>query len=354
MKYQDRITQPAYIKREYIQNIRGDKELASALAFSLLMKSKVPSSTVKEWNLYKLHKLTCIDGKKGVDQKTAEKYLAKLREENLIVEQNGKNGKKSLTFKSLKSGVEKNNVEMTYFGYTTVKEAEYYLYSLLFMEIIYHKMWAKNMLYFSHNGYDKEKTKQARRYCRKYALNRHKGDKYEEWGIGFKKIAKKLGVREQKAQEVVNFAVKNNLVYKFKQESKEYRPGSFQADKFLLPHEKDYKYVTKDDYVHYVGANIYRIVPNWGIRLKKLQRKKLKFLNKANGLLEKYGMTSSSNNTLEGQINNMVRFFSFVATKKDKKKSKRIYIDDVLSFYKRNKRFSDSLHSSLPFFSRLV
>lgn len=345
MKYQDRKTQPTYIKREYIQRIKSDDVLAKALAFSLLMKSKVPSSTVKEWNPHKLQKLTSVDGKGGVDPKSIMKYLHKLGEENLIIEMNGKMGKKSLVFKSLKSGVEKKNIEMTYFGFTTLKEAEYYLYSLLFMEEIHHKMWVQQQLYLLHNGFDKEKTKQAKRNCRNYALNRHKGDKFEDWGISFKTIAKKLGVREQKAQAVVNFAINKNLVYKFKQESKEYRPGSYQADKYLLPHEKDYKFVTKDDYVHFVGANTYRIVPNWGVKLKRIQRKHLSSLKKVNRLFEKLGITPKDY-TLKEKMDSIVRMTDYLAAKNNKNEQKKEYIDNVLSFHKQKSSFSTILRSS--------
>ncbi len=341
MKYQDRITQPTYIRREYVTRIRRDKDLATALAFSLLIKSLVPSSTVKEWNPYKLYKLTCIDNKNGVDSKSAKKYLAKLREENLINEQNGKNGKKSLTFKSLKSGVEKNNIEMTYFGYKTLKETEFYLYSLLFMERIHHKMWAKQMLFLCHNGFNKEKIKQARRNCRKYGLNRHKNDKFEDWGIGFKKIAKNLGVSEQKAQAVVAFAVKNKLVYKFKQEKKEYRLGSYQADKYLLSQEKDYTYVTKDDYVHIIGANIYRIVPNWGIRFKKIQRKSLRLLDVSNRLFKDMKTPKHNSHKKEGHINNIISLIEFITVRNSKNKSMKSYVDELLSFHKQHPKLSN-------------
>ena len=345
MKYQDRITQPTYIKREFVQRIRDDRDWAGALALSLLMKSLVPSSTVKAWNPYQLYKLTCIDGKGGVDPKTVEKYLDILREENLIIEQNGKNGKKSLTFKSLKSGVEKNNIEMTYFGYKTLKEAKYYLYSLLFMEEIHHKMYVKEMLYLSHNGFDINKTKQAKRMCRKHGWNRHKDDKFEDWGISFKTIAKKLGVSEQTAQYVVNFAVKNKLVNKFNQGRKVYSPGSYVADKYLLPQEKNYTYVTKDDVEHYISANIYRIVPNWGIRMKIIQKKMIKLLNTTNRLFKNYGIRTYDNHTLNGQLDNIIRCIEFVAIKNNKNWSTKSYVDKLISFNKEHPKIINHVNS---------
>lgn len=195
----------------------GNAQLRKAVAFSIYVKSKTPSSAVPHWSVNKLHELT------GVSADAIKQRIRTLKEYELI-EFVGK-GENCAVFRSLRSSCSHRNIfvpETKFSGDNQkkknsdaqgVKHIEDALTAILIVEIQRHKDYAKQTIRQKRSPKSISDYKEARKVCNRCGY----GDKYVERGLSYKTIAKRLGICLQKAVEAVKFAVEQNFLAKSKQ-----------------------------------------------------------------------------------------------------------------------------------------
>lgn len=236
---------------KHIVEITANKKFAKALAMAVLVKKKVRSSAIIGFTIKKLCEIT------NCDYRTVVKYLATLREYNLVREYNI-NGRTDLIFTSIRSKHSANNIYIEDFGINTLLDADYHLYMLCFKNLIWKKTWVRRQLFILHNHYKKETGKKVRHICRKYGLNRYENDEYKDFGLSLKAIAKLLGIGKEKAIKVINMSIQHGIIIKWKKFEKEHIEGIYKIYKYMDKEDKKrFTFVTKDDYIVKIHANRY-------------------------------------------------------------------------------------------------
>lgn len=222
-----------------------DKRVTKALALAIFVKNCIKSSTIQNFSYNKLHILT------GLHINTLKKRLTTLKRMELV-ELVGTH-KQHLCFKSIVSSCDHRNVSIKYGKLDTIKDIEMTLFAYLLVEIQRRKDFAKHTIHTARNGHNLEQVKEARRTCRRNGY----GEEYQELGLSYKGIAKKLGVGIQKAFLVVKYAIEQGLVTKIKRQLQKLVKGIGAMSKFI---DSNFTFCTKDN-EYYILANAYALTP---------------------------------------------------------------------------------------------
>lgn len=249
------------IRRKLIAQMYGNAKLRKAIAFSIYVKSKTPSSAVPQWSVNKLRELT------GVSAGAIKQRIRTLKEYDLITFV-GK-GENCAVFRSLRSSSSHRNVfihETKFDGdkqkkknndAQSVKHIEDTLTAILIVEIQRHKDYARQMIQQKRSPKSLTDYKEARKVCNRCGY----GEKYVERGLSYKTIAKRLGIGLQKAVETIKFAVEQKFLAKFKQTKR-----LFVANLRYIEDMLSFTY-SYGNYIYSVYANRYALISHGNNRL---------------------------------------------------------------------------------------
>ena len=218
-----------YIRRNIFHSVRGNANLIKALALAIYIKKHIVSSTITNYSLNK------VRNKTGLAYSSIRKRIETLKQLGFI-RFGGKNNE-HLTIVCLSSKCNRRNIDLSKCVFDSVKDIEKSLTALFIVEIQKHKDFAKHTIQLAHNPKlsEHKAMKRAKKICNRYGW----GKEFNEYGISYKTIAKKLGVCLQKAFEIVKFAIANNMIVKQR--------------------NQDYTFVTKNN-AYKVYANSYSVV----------------------------------------------------------------------------------------------
>lgn len=233
------------IRRKIFHKMYKNKSVTKALALAIFVKNRIKSSTIQDFSYNKLHLIT------GLHINTLKKRLDVLKRMGLV-EFIGTH-KQHLCFKSIVSSCDHRNVSIKYGEFDTIKDIEMTLFAYLLVEIQRRKDFAKHTIQTARNGRDLEQIKAARRTCRRNGYS----EEYQEWGLSYKGIAKRLGVGVQKAFFVVKFAIEQGLVTKIKRQLQKFVKGVGAMQKSI---DSNFTFCTKDN-EYYILANAYALTP---------------------------------------------------------------------------------------------
>ena len=190
------------IRRRIINEIAGSPQKQKAVAFALLLKDKTnDSSVIRNFTIYKIHKLTCdTNGKGGMSYRTIRKYLevlikmgyAEIKDDNLFI-------------KKMASSSKHRNFDISAFKINRNKDVYNQIRELLFLVIQAQKDFFKSLLRLRKDPPKGTDYKKVRRLCKKCCDNPNA--EYEEYGLSYNKIAMKIGCCARTAFEVVKRAI---------------------------------------------------------------------------------------------------------------------------------------------------
>ena len=202
------------IRRNIFNTISSDKAVVKALALAVFIKRRFQSSTIHNYTVNKLHELT------GLHATTIRKRIGTLDELGFITRA-GKN-REHLVVTSMSSHNSRRNVDISSILCDNIQEIEKSLFAMAIVEIQKRKNFVKqviNLAYCTPNNL--AECKNARRKCRELGYGRE----YKEYGISYKRIAKKLGICLQKAINIVKFAIENEFLTVTKRCTQKFVPG---------------------------------------------------------------------------------------------------------------------------------
>lgn len=175
------------------------KDILKAVALAIYVKEHSTSSLVKNWSVNKIHSLS------GLGATTVKKRLQTLRLLDLTKECGP-----HLLFARLKSSCDRNNIDIPATGNASVKEIEKCLMALLVALIQRQKDYVNLQLQRVNNGMSLKDIKKARRERKRYGWRSF----FEENGLSYKGIAKRLGICVKTAFEVVKFGIRKGFFKK--------------------------------------------------------------------------------------------------------------------------------------------
>lgn len=184
------------IRRILLADIAKSKRMQKAVAFAICLKKITnDSSVIRSYTPNKVHKLT------GMHPNTVKKYLGVLMEMELAEIKGG-----DLYIKSLRSSSNHRNLDISQFTFDKTKNIYHQIRSLLFLIIQSHKDYIKSLLRLRHDPDRRVDFKKVRRVCKKCCKNPNA--EYQERGLSYSSIAKKIGVCARTAFKVVGYALK--------------------------------------------------------------------------------------------------------------------------------------------------
>lgn len=245
--------------------IKGNTDIARALALSLWVKNRFMSSTINNFSYNKLHLLT------GLHINTIKKRISTLKSLGLVRFEHGhlvfspltsKSKFLSYDFKELQGmavsptekEIMKKNKDTEKITTLLVRDFEKYLYSLQVVVIQRRKDFVKQTFESLKYPDTLEEYRKAKRICKRYGYH----GEYKEFGLSYKRIAKELDVSIQKAFDVVRFAVMNGILAKIRNQKQEYIKN---AKKVIGKYLNDYTHTfcTKDN-AYLILANVYIVL----------------------------------------------------------------------------------------------
>lgn len=228
------------IRRNIFYCIYNDKNIVKALALAVFVKHRVKSSTITNFTIDKLHKLT------NLHSTTIKKRLKTLNELGLISRSGNNN--EHLVFNSISSHNKFRNIDISKAIFDTIKDVEKSLLTFIVVEIQKRKNFVKQILNTTSNSKSYKELKSARRKCRVFGLR----GEYKEYGISYKKIAREMCVSVAKAVNIIKYAIENQFL------NKEHN----QSQVFCLGIASMAKYVSNVGGTFYTKDNIYKIYAN--------------------------------------------------------------------------------------------
>lgn len=191
------------LKRKIFHKCRGNKRIQKAVSLALLLKLRLGrTSTLRNWSVNKLHEVT------GASASTINKYLPLMRTLGLIHHE-GKNDR-NLVVKKLSSKHIGRNIDISRFNFSSFKDIYNCLRAFLALAIQARKDFIKHVLHAAHNPSSYKEMQSARSMLRRLVKDgaiRGMDSKYEDHGIGRKRIADETGVCLRTAHRIINFAV---------------------------------------------------------------------------------------------------------------------------------------------------
>lgn len=185
-------------RKLYHENI-SDADAVKALALLIFVKIKFPSSVVANFSYYKLAKVT------GIHYNTIKKRLNTLGDMELLDFEGKYN--QHLRFKRVRA--KKSNVNFSRIDTTSVKTIERGLRALYLVEKVSQKNYVEQQVNLAHNGERTKQVKRAKSVCEKRGYT-----DFNDYGISYKYLAKKLNLSLGSTSAVVKYAVKAKLVNK--------------------------------------------------------------------------------------------------------------------------------------------
>lgn len=188
-------------------NSKGtNSNIIRAIALLIFVKHINPTSCVINFTLYKLHKLT------GLHYTTLRKRLQSLKRLGLI-EFIGK-GQTTLRFKRISSKNNRNNICLDHIVFDSVADVEKSLYAQFIVEIQIQKEFVKQVINSRNNPKDYKELDWAKDTKKRCGIH---ADKFEDWGLSYKTIARKLHISIQKALAIVKYALRKKFIRKVRQ-----------------------------------------------------------------------------------------------------------------------------------------
>lgn len=223
----------------------GNKELLKSVAMYLLIRKRLGSNVLKNYNINKLVSIT------GAHARTIKKRIRVLSQYGLVTIVG-----KTLILRSIVSKHAKRNVKLgeRFMEYSTLKKVEYSLQAMLAKELQNKKDYAKRTIRNAHGAsHDYKVVKAARDAARKFGY----GFEYVENGLSYKTIAKKLGVCVKTAVKIIKFAEMRKILKKMTHFVSTYIPNC----KPNLLSGLGYTFFTRN-YGYKVAANTYSVAPS--------------------------------------------------------------------------------------------
>lgn len=251
------------IRRKFIYEAQGDKGLQKALAFLLLLRSRMGGwNCITSYSRNKVCKLTgCSDG-------TVKKYIGQLQELGLIFFESQKNGKKALRIKRLSSGTKHRNIRIDGLCFKSFKDAFSSVRCLIHMLRLSIKKFIKQTIRVASkprripSQMKKENFKKAKTYCKSYVNGNLDGSyEYNDYGISYETIAKFMGCCVKTAMKYVKYGLRKRWFTKHNNIEAVFMPGVWWTP---IP---GYTYTTRN-YGVIVHANTYTLSGPWTKKLK--------------------------------------------------------------------------------------
>ena len=232
------------IRRNIFYCIYNDKNIVKALALAVFVKHRIKSSTITNFTIDKLHKLT------GLHATTIKKRLKTLKELGLISRTG--NNEEHLVFNSISSHNKFRNVDISKAIFDTIKDIEKSLLTFIVVEIQKRKNFVKQILNLVQKARNYKEGKAARRKCRVFGLQ----GEYKEYGISYKRIAKEMCVSVAKAVSIIRYAVENQFLNKTHNQKQVFCLGVASMAKYEL--NIGGTFYTKDN-IYKIYANTYTL-----------------------------------------------------------------------------------------------
>ncbi len=223
----------------------GSPRLLKAIAMLLLIRKR-RGATIPKFTYNKLHDIT------GMHATTIKKNIAVLKDMELVTidERN------TITFRSIISRHNKRNARLAKIDYKNIKTIARSLQAILFVNIQLRKDFAKRTIRKAHNGRNPKQVKAAQKLSRKYGW----AHDYNEQGLSYKGIAKRLHCCKQTAEKIVSYAVDRKMAQKFCHYAYTYMQGVWYM------YVEGYTYTTRN-YGVKVTANTYTVAPVFSQRM---------------------------------------------------------------------------------------
>lgn len=236
------------ISRKFFNKHISDSKVVKALELYLFVKVRYESfsSTIKDFRYNRLTEET------GLCFTTLKKRINILKQLGLV-EFIGKD-RQHLLFKSLKS--KKSNVRIEQIDFSTIKTIGDGLRALFLVEVQVQKEYIRQLMMKYNNPSKSDDYKAIRREVRKRGLM---GKKFEDNGISYKYMAKKLKIGYNKVHELIKCATERGMVAKKRNAHLVYDANKDgQNAYYVLDFEEDrkHKYVS-NNCIYYLGANTY-------------------------------------------------------------------------------------------------
>jgi len=233
---------------------KGNPRLQKAVAMAVYIKFKLGrSSLMKDYSINKIHDLT------GISATTIKKYMPILVEHGWLLFSG--NDKRHMTIGRLCSQTEKRNICIDKFCYKSYKDVYRSLRAFLFLIIQSHKDFVKRTIQIATDPKRGEDFKAARKLVKRLVKQKVIGeiyDKYKEFGISLKRIAKETGNCIRTAQEIVKYAIKKHWAKKQNNFDQMYVQGCYYRSINFFPFAKDYTFSTKNN-LYKINANTYKL-----------------------------------------------------------------------------------------------
>ena len=209
-------------RKRTLDRIKGDRKGQRAYSVAIWLKLVLgKGSRITSYSTNKLAKLG------RMSHKTAQKY------ERLLIEYNfahfeGKDENQVFIINSISSHTSRRNVSIDVFDFSTRWSIYRSLQSFIFMRIQHKKDFMQHLLQARHNPKDSGEYKNARKQVKDLVVKgilRRDTQKYEEWGLTLRRIAKEIGCCVRTVERVVQFAVDNKWVKREHNFEKYYAKG---------------------------------------------------------------------------------------------------------------------------------
>lgn len=232
-----------------------NSQLRKAIAFSLFVKTHVRNSTIKNWNINKLHDIT------GVSVNAIKDRLYILEKHGLIQEVG--NNKEHLVFKSLHSHTAHRNIIIPLLEFKPkpnlkknayaqeIKNIENVLTALLLVEIQRRKDYAKQMIQQKSDPHSKKEYTEAQKACNRFGYSK----KFIDRGISYQYMAKKIGMSIGKSMQIVKLAVKYNIIKKIRNIFKRVTAFAKYTEDILVNYTYSYR-----NWIYKIYANKYIVI----------------------------------------------------------------------------------------------
>lgn len=214
-----------YIRRKIIADIAGSPQKQKAVAFALLLKDKTnDSSVIRNFTIYKIHKLTKDKkGKGGMAYKTIRKYLSVLFKMGYAEVRGG-----DLFLRKMASSSKHRNINIAAMKIDKTKNVYNQIREVIFLAIQANKDFIHSLLRLRKAPPKETDYKAVRRLCKK-CCNNPNAD-YEEYGLSYNHISKRIGCCARTAFTLVKDAVRRKWCVKENHCTIDYLPGVNFAD----------------------------------------------------------------------------------------------------------------------------
>lgn len=237
-----------YVRRRTINEVKGNQRLQKALAIALYIKSKVGrASTIHNYSTNKIRTIT------GLSATTIKKYLPIMVYMGFVRHEGKRN--QHLVICCLASSSRERNIDASNMCFDTCKDVFNSIRSFIALIIQAKKDFVKRTIQKATNPRTYEEMKSAKKLVKrlvKQGVINGLYEKYKEYGLSYKRIAKEVGCCARTAFRVMQYAIDNKWANKKSHAERIYEKG-------VNYREVDgYTYTTKD-YLYVIYPNTYSI-----------------------------------------------------------------------------------------------